>query len=52
MLFAVVREAIECILEEGAEIMKEFNGAPALDAGLVSAAQAVEHTTRSRATGR
>ena len=36
-------EAIEGILEEGAEIMKEFKGAPALDAGLVSAAQAVEH---------
>jgi ferritin-like metal-binding protein YciE len=36
-------EAIEGILEEGAEIMKEFQGAPALDAGLVSAAQAVEH---------
>ena len=36
-------EAIEGILEEGEEIMKEFKGAPALDAGLVSAAQAVEH---------
>ena len=36
-------EAIEGIIEEGAEIMKEFKGAPALDAGLVSAAQAVEH---------
>jgi ferritin-like metal-binding protein YciE len=36
-------EAIEGILEEGAEIIKEFKGAPALDAGLVSAAQAVEH---------
>jgi ferritin-like metal-binding protein YciE len=36
-------EAIEGLLEEGAEIMKEFKGAPALDAGLVSAAQAVEH---------
>jgi len=36
-------EAIEGIVEEGAEIMKEFKGAPALDAGLVSAAQAVEH---------
>jgi ferritin-like metal-binding protein YciE len=34
-------EAIEGILEEGAEIMKEFQGAPALDAGLVSAAQAL-----------
>jgi ferritin-like metal-binding protein YciE len=36
-------EAIEGILEEGTEIMKEFKGAPALDAGLISAAQAVEH---------
>ena len=36
-------DAIEGILEEGAEIMKEFKGSPALDAGLVSAAQAVEH---------
>jgi len=36
-------EAIEGIIDEGAEIMKEFKGAPALDAGLVSAAQAVEH---------
>lgn len=27
----------------GADIVKEFKGAPALDAGLVSAAQAVEH---------
>ena len=36
-------EAIEGIIEEGAEIMKEFKGAPALDAGLISAAQAVEH---------
>jgi ferritin-like metal-binding protein YciE len=36
-------EAIEGIIDEGADIMKEFKGAPALDAGLVSAAQAVEH---------
>ncbi len=36
-------EAIEGIIEEGTEIMKEFKGSPALDAGLVSAAQAVEH---------
>jgi ferritin-like metal-binding protein YciE len=36
-------EAIEGIIEEGAEIMKEFKGGPALDAGLVSSAQAVEH---------
>jgi ferritin-like metal-binding protein YciE len=36
-------EAIVGIIEEGQEIMKEFKGAPALDAGLVAAAQAVEH---------
>jgi ferritin-like metal-binding protein YciE len=35
--------AIEGIIEEGAEIIKEFKKAPALDAGLVSSAQAVEH---------
>ena len=36
-------EAILGILEEGKEIMTEFKGTVALDAGLVSAAQAVEH---------
>jgi ferritin-like metal-binding protein YciE len=35
--------AIEGILEEGQEIIKEYKGSPALDAGLVSAAQAVEN---------
>ncbi len=35
--------AIEGILEEGEEIIEEFKGTPALDAGLISAAQAVEH---------
>ncbi|WP_292216428.1 ferritin-like domain-containing protein [Mesorhizobium sp.] len=35
--------AIDGILEEGAEILEEYKGAPALDAGLVGAAQAVEH---------
>ena len=35
--------AINGILEEGSEILEEYMGAPALDAGLVSAAQAVEH---------
>jgi ferritin-like metal-binding protein YciE len=35
--------AIEGILDEGKEIMDEYKGSPALDAGLVSAAQAVEH---------
>jgi len=36
-------EAIMGIIEEGREVMKEFKGAPALDAGLLAAAQAVEH---------
>jgi ferritin-like metal-binding protein YciE len=35
--------AINGITEEGAEIMKEYKGSPALDAGLLAAAQAVEH---------
>jgi ferritin-like metal-binding protein YciE len=35
--------AIDGILEEGTEIMEEFADDPALDAGLVSAAQKVEH---------
>jgi ferritin-like metal-binding protein YciE len=34
---------IEGILEEGKEIMEEFKGTVALDAGLLGAAQAVEH---------
>ena len=40
--------AIEGILDEGQEIMKEFKGSPALDAGLLAAAQAVEHYEISR----
>src|ERR1700710_841729 len=36
-------EAINGITDEGAEIMKDFKGMPALDAGLLAAAQAVEH---------
>jgi ferritin-like metal-binding protein YciE len=36
-------EAILGILEEGKEIMTDFKGTVALDAGLISAAQAVEH---------
>lgn len=35
--------AIDGILEEGEEILSDFKGAPALDAGLVAAAQSVEH---------
>jgi ferritin-like metal-binding protein YciE len=36
-------DAIMGIIEEGQEVMKEFKGVPALDAGLLAAAQAVEH---------
>jgi ferritin-like metal-binding protein YciE len=35
--------AIVGIIDEGKEIMDEYKGSPALDAGLVAAAQAVEH---------
>jgi ferritin-like metal-binding protein YciE len=35
--------AIVGITDEGAEIMEEYKGSPALDAGLLAAAQAVEH---------
>lgn len=35
--------AIDGIIEEGEEILEEFEGTPALDAGLIAAAQAVEH---------
>jgi ferritin-like metal-binding protein YciE len=41
-------DAIEGILEEGKEIMQEYKGSPALDAGLLAAAQAVEHYEISR----
>jgi ferritin-like metal-binding protein YciE len=36
-------DAIEGILDEGKEIMTEYKGCEALDAGLLAAAQAVEH---------
>jgi ferritin-like metal-binding protein YciE len=36
-------EAIEGIIAEGDTIMKEYRGTAALDAGLISSAQAVEH---------
>jgi ferritin-like metal-binding protein YciE len=36
-------DAILGIIEEGQEVMKEYKGTPALDAGLLAAAQAVEH---------
>ncbi|TNM61381.1 YciE/YciF ferroxidase family protein [Aliirhizobium smilacinae] len=41
-------DAIEGILSEGDEILEEFKGTPALDAGLLAAAQAVEHYEISR----
>ena len=41
-------DAIMGIIEEGQEIMKEYKGMPALDAGLLAAAQAVEHYEISR----
>jgi ferritin-like metal-binding protein YciE len=41
-------DAIEGILDEGKEIMDEFDGSPALDAGLLASAQAVEHYEISR----
>lgn len=40
--------AIEGIIEEGQEIMEEYKSSPALDAGLLAAAQAVEHYEISR----
>jgi ferritin-like metal-binding protein YciE len=36
-------EAIQGIIAEAEEIIEEFKGTPALDAGLISSAQAVEH---------
>jgi ferritin-like metal-binding protein YciE len=35
--------AIDGIIEEGQEILEEYKDSPALDAGLLAAAQAVEH---------
>ena len=43
-----VCDAINGITDEGAEIMKEFKGMPAHDAGLLAAVQAVEHYEISR----
>lgn len=40
--------AIDGIIEEGEEILDDFKGTPALDAGLLAAAQAVEHYEISR----
>ena len=41
-------DAIVGITDEGAGIMKDYKGSPALDAGLLAAAQAVEHYEISR----
>lgn len=41
-------DAIEGIVSEGEEIMEEFAGTAALDAGLISSAQAVEHYEMTR----
>jgi ferritin-like metal-binding protein YciE len=41
-------DAIMGIIGEGQEVMKEYKGMPALDAGLLAAAQAVEHYEMSR----
>jgi ferritin-like metal-binding protein YciE len=41
-------DAIEGIISEAEEIMDEFKGTAALDAGLLAAAQAVEHYEISR----
>ncbi|MEH2509648.1 ferritin-like metal-binding protein YciE [Nitrobacteraceae bacterium AZCC 1564] len=41
-------EAIQGILDEGKEIMDEYKGTEALDAGLLAAAQSVEHYEISR----
>jgi ferritin-like metal-binding protein YciE len=41
-------DAIQGILDEGKEIMEEYKGCEALDAGLLAAAQAVEHYEISR----
>ena len=41
-------EAIKGILEEGDEIMEDYAGSEALDAGLLAGGQAVEHYEMSR----
>ncbi len=41
-------EAIEGLIAEGEEILEDYKDTPALDAGLISAAQAVEHSEIAR----
>jgi ferritin-like metal-binding protein YciE len=40
--------AIDGTLREGEEVMKEYAGSPSLDAGMIAAAQAVEHYEMAR----
>ena len=40
--------AVMGVTEQGAVIIEEYKGSPALDAGLLAAAQAVEHYAMSR----
>jgi ferritin-like metal-binding protein YciE len=40
--------AIDGTLQEGEEIVKDYAGSPSLDAGLIAAAQAVEHYEKAR----
>jgi ferritin-like metal-binding protein YciE len=40
--------AIDGVLDEGEEVMETYKGMPALDAGLVASAQAVEHYEMAR----
>lgn len=41
-------DAVDGIIEEGKEVMEDFGDSPALDAGLLAGAQAVEHYEISR----
>lgn len=41
-------EAIQGLIEESKEVMSDFKGSPALDAGVIAAAQAMEHYEISR----
>ena len=41
-------EAMQGLIEEGKEVMQDFKGSDALDAGLLAAAQAAEHYEISR----
>jgi ferritin-like metal-binding protein YciE len=41
-------DAINGMIDESQEVMKEFKGSAALDAGLIASAQAVEHYEISR----